>query len=67
MEYRQLGKSGLKLSLFSLGSWVTFANQVNKKLALELMTYAYDNGINFFDNAEAYMMGESEVVMGKVS
>jgi voltage-dependent potassium channel beta subunit len=65
MEYRQLGNSGLKLSLFSLGSWVTFANQVNKKLALELMTYAYDNGINFFDNAEAYMMGESEVVMGR--
>lgn len=66
MEYRQLGNSGLKLSLFSLGSWVTFANQVNKKLALELMTYAYDSGINFFDNAEAYMMGESEIVMGKV-
>ncbi len=65
MEYRQLGNSGLKISLFSLGSWVTFANQVNKKLALELMTYAYDNGINFFDNAEAYMMGESEVVMGR--
>ncbi|MFC1549984.1 potassium channel beta subunit family protein [Candidatus Neomarinimicrobiota bacterium] len=66
MEYRRLGNSGLKLSLYSYGSWVTFANQVEVKLAKELMTYAYDNGINFFDNAEAYMMGDSEVVMGKV-
>jgi len=65
MEYRRLGNSGLKISLFSLGSWVTFANQVDRKLALELMVYAYDNGINFFDNAEAYMMGDSEVVMGE--
>ncbi len=65
MEYRRLGNSGLKLSLYSFGSWVTFANQVEVKLAEELMAYAYDNGINFFDNAEAYMMGDSEVVMGK--
>jgi len=66
MEYRRLGNSGLKLSLYSYGSWVTFANQVEVKQAKELMAYAYDNGINFFDNAEAYMMGDSEVVMGKV-
>jgi voltage-dependent potassium channel beta subunit len=66
MEYRRLGKSGLKLSLYSFGSWVTFANQYDVKLAKELMSYAYDMGVNFFDNAEAYMMGESEIVMGKV-
>lgn len=66
MEYRRLGNSGLKLSLYSFGSWVTFANQYNVKLAKELMSFAYDNGVNFFDNAEAYMMGESEIVMGKV-
>ena len=65
MEYRRLGKSGLKLSLFSFGSWVTFANQYDVKLAKELMSYAYDMGVNFFDNAEAYMLGESEIVMGK--
>ena len=65
MEYRRLGKSGLKLSLYSFGSWVTFANQIEVKLAKELMSYAYDKGVNFFDNAEAYMMGDSEVVMGK--
>ena len=66
MEYRRLGNSGLKLSLYSFGSWVTFANQFEVKLAKELMSYAYDTGVNFFDNAEAYMMGDSEIVMGKV-
>jgi len=66
MEYRRLGKSGLKISTYSFGSWVTFANQYDVKLAKDLMSYAYDNGVNFFDNAEAYMMGESEIVMGKV-
>lgn len=66
MEYRRLGKSGLKLSTYSFGSWVTFANQYDVKLAQDLMSYAYDRGVNFFDNAEAYMMGESEIVMGKV-
>ena len=66
MEYRRLGKSGLKVSLYSFGSWVTFANQVYEKQAKEMMAYAYDNGVNFFDNAEAYMLGESEKVMGKV-
>ncbi|MBW8851701.1 MAG: aldo/keto reductase [Xanthomonadales bacterium] len=65
MEYRRLGKSGLKLSELSLGSWVTFGNQVDGKDALDLMALAYDAGINFFDNAEIYEQGRSEVVMGE--
>lgn len=64
MEYRRLGKSGLKISELSLGSWVTFGNQVHEKEALDLMSLAYDEGINFFDNAELYEFGQSEVVMG---
>ena len=51
MEYRRLGKSGLKVSALSFGSWVTFSNQLKEKDALEIMSYAYDNGVNFFDNA----------------
>ena len=66
MQYRNLGNSGLKVSELSFGSWVTFVNQLNEKNALECMAYAYDKGINFFDNAEAYASGESEVLMGKV-
>ena len=66
MEYRRLGKSGLKVSVFSFGSWVTFSNQLNEKAATELMEYAYDNGINFFDNAEIYANGDSEIIMGKI-
>ena len=66
MEYRRLGKSGLKVSVFSFGSWVTFSNQLNEKSATELMVYAYDNGINFFDNAEIYANGNSEIIMGKI-
>ena len=66
MQYRNLGNSGLKISELSFGSWVTFVNQLNEKNALECMAYAYDKGINFFDNAEAYASGESEVLMGKV-
>ena len=65
MEYRRLGKSGLRLSEFSLGSWVTFSKQVHESEALKLMTTAYDSGINFFDNAEGYEAGNSEVLMGK--
>lgn len=65
MDYRRLGKSGLKLSELSFGSWVTFGNQVDGKDALELMAMAYDAGINFFDNAEIYESGRSEVVMGE--
>ena len=66
MEYRRLGKSGLQLSILSYGSWVSFKNQIDDKIADELMGIAYDNGINFFDNAEAYAGGESEKMMGRV-
>jgi voltage-dependent potassium channel beta subunit len=65
MEYRRLGKSGLKLSAISLGSWVTFGRQLNVETAEECMIAAYDAGVNFFDNAEAYARGESEILMGK--
>lgn len=66
MEYKRLGKSGLQLSIFSLGSWITFGNQINDTVSEDLMKTAYDNGINFFDNAELYADGASELVMGKV-
>ncbi|MFS2150820.1 potassium channel beta subunit family protein [Rhizobium sp. Rhizsp42] len=65
MEYRRLGKSGLKVSEFSFGSWVTFGKQVDGGSAVDLMKYAYDNGVNFFDNAEGYEKGNSEIVMGE--
>jgi voltage-dependent potassium channel beta subunit len=66
MEYRRLGKSGLQLSIVSFGSWVSFKNQIDDKVADELMGIAYDSGINYFDNAEAYANGESEKMMGRV-
>ena len=66
MEYRNLGKSGLKVSVLSLGSWLTFGHQIKDETAEELMKIAYDGGINFFDNAEGYHFGESEIVMGKI-
>lgn len=66
MEYRRLGKSGLQLSVLSFGSWVTFHKQINDSSADELMSIAYDNGINFFDNAEVYALGESEKMMGRI-
>ena len=66
MEYRRLGKSGLQVSALSFGSWVSFSKQINDKTAEELMGIAYDNGINFFDNAEIYALGESEKMMGRV-
>ena len=66
MEYRRLGRSGLQLSIVSFGSWVSFKNQINDKIAGELMGIAYDNGINYFDNAESYANGESEKMMGRV-
>ncbi len=65
MEYRRLGRSGLQVSLLSLGSWVTFGKQVDLTLAKDCMTAARDAGINFFDNAEAYAGGESEEIMGR--
>lgn len=66
MEYRRMGKTGLQLSILSFGSWVTFHKQVDDSLADELMGIAYDNGVNFFDNAEVYAAGESEKLMGRV-
>ena len=66
MEYRRMGKSGLQLSVLSYGSWVTFHKQIDDALADELMGIAYDNGVNFFDNAEVYARGESERLMGRV-
>src|ERR1700730_7301219 len=66
MEYRYLGKSGLQLSVLSFGSWVTFHKQIEDSTADELMGIAYDQGVNFFDNAEAYALGESEKMMGRV-
>jgi voltage-dependent potassium channel beta subunit len=66
MEYRRLGKSGLKLSVLSYGAWVTFGTQVGRAQARELLALAYDRGVNFFDNAEGYNNGEAERVMGDV-
>jgi len=66
MEYRRMGHTGLQLSVLSFGSWVTFHKQVDDSIADELMGIAYDNGINFFDNAEVYALGESEKMMGRV-
>ncbi len=66
MEYRKMGKTGLKLSVLSYGSWVTFSKQVDDSASDRLMGLAYDNGVNFFDNAEAYEGGRSEEMMGRV-
>jgi voltage-dependent potassium channel beta subunit len=65
MNYRRLGSAGLKVSEFSLGSWVTFGTQVDTDLAVACMTAAYDAGVNFFDNAEVYTGGQSETIMGQ--
>lgn len=64
MEYRHLGKAGIRVSALSLGSWVTFHNQVGVDAAVESMKAAYDAGVNFFDNAEIYANGKSEEIMG---
>jgi voltage-dependent potassium channel beta subunit len=66
MEYRRMGKTGLQLSVLSFGSWVSFHKQIDDSMADELMGIAYDQGINFFDNAEVYALGESEKMMGRV-
>lgn len=66
MQYRRMGNTGLQLSELSFGSWVSFSKQINDKVADELMGIAYDNGVNFFDNAEVYALGESEKMMGRV-
>ena len=65
MNYRRLGKAGLKVSELSLGSWVTFHSQVGLKDTVEMMAAAYDAGVNFFDNAEGYAGGKSEEIMGQ--
>ncbi len=65
MEYRRLGSTGLKVSLLSFGSWVTFKNQADVDAAVEMMAAAYEAGVNFFDNAEVYAHGQSEIIMGE--
>ena len=66
MEYRRLGSSGLKVSALSFGSWVTFVYQLDESTATKCMDYAYNEGVNFFDNAEAYANGKSEKLMGNI-
>ena len=66
MDYRNLGSSGLKVSALSFGSWVTFGDQIDTERAAECMQVAYDHGVNFFDNAEAYAGGTSERMMGEI-
>jgi voltage-dependent potassium channel beta subunit len=65
MEYRHLGKAGIRVSELSFGSWVTFHTQADVDAAVEMMSTAYDAGVNFFDNAESYASGQSETVMGE--
>ncbi len=65
MQYRRLGRSGLQVSTLSLGSWVTYHNQVDTGQAVQMMSAAFDQGVNFFDNAEAYAGGRSETIMGE--
>jgi voltage-dependent potassium channel beta subunit len=66
MQYRQLGKSGIKISALSFGAWVTFGKQIGDPVARKLLHTAYDAGVNFFDNAESYADGQAEVVMGAI-
>ncbi len=65
MHYRRLGHSGLKVSEISLGAWVTFGSQIDEQMAVNLVHAAYDQGVNFFDNADIYASGQAEVVMGR--
>ncbi|RQO54732.1 aldo/keto reductase [Paucibacter sp. KBW04] len=65
MQYRRLGRSGLQVSELSLGSWITYHNQVDTRAATEMLAQAFDAGVNFFDNAEVYANGHSELVMGE--
>ncbi|XP_051786844.1 voltage-gated potassium channel subunit beta-2 isoform X1 [Erpetoichthys calabaricus] len=66
MKYRNLGKSGLRVSCLGLGTWVTFGGQITDEMAEQLMTLAYENGINLFDTAEVYAAGKAEVVLGSI-
>lgn len=65
MHYRRLGRTGLKVSEISLGAWLTFGNQIDEQTAIDLVHTAYEQGINFFDNADVYANGQAELVMGK--
>ena len=65
MHYRRLGRSGLKISEIALGSWATFGDQISEKTAIQLVHDAYEEGVNFFDNADIYASGKAETVMGK--
>ena len=65
MHYRRLGRSGLKVSEISLGSWLTFGNQVDVDQAVNIMQVAFEQGVNFFDNADVYANGQAEIVMGQ--
>ncbi len=65
MQYRRLGSSGLKLSALSFGAWVTFGRQVDRHAAHEILAFAMDHGINYFDNAETYNAGLAETIMGE--
>jgi voltage-dependent potassium channel beta subunit len=66
LNYRRLGSAGVKVSELSLGAWVTYGGQVGEEVAVKCMSRAYDAGVNFFDNAEAYAHGNAETVMGNV-
>jgi voltage-dependent potassium channel beta subunit len=66
LNYRRLGNAGLKVSELSLGAWITYGGQVGEDIAMKCMSRAYDAGVNFFDNAEAYANGNAEIVMGNV-
>ena len=66
MKYRRLGKAGLQVSELSFGSWVSFGTQMDVEAAGDCMVAAYDAGVNFFDNAEVYARGQSEVIMGRI-
>jgi len=65
MQYRHLGKAGIKVSELSIGSWVTYGKQVDVRAARDILQTAWEAGVNFFDNAEAYAGGQSEIIMGK--
>ncbi|XP_009297065.3 voltage-gated potassium channel subunit beta-1 isoform X2 [Danio rerio] len=66
MAYRNLGKSGLRVSCLGLGTWVTFGGQISDEVAEQLMTIAYENGVNLFDTAEVYSAGKAEIILGNI-
>ncbi len=65
MHYRRLGRSGLKVSEISLGAWITMGAQIDEQRSTDLIHAAYEQGVNFFDNSDAYANGQAEQVMGK--